>query len=439
MGFVGLVTASCFADRGFKVIGSTLDEEAVKLINQGLSPFYERELDPILKRAVQNGNLKATLSNEEAVLNSDISFISVGTPMREDKSIDLSYIENSSKEIGRALKNKDSYHLVVDRSTVVPGTTRNIIGKNVETESGKIMGKNFGLCMQPEFLREGNSVYDTLHPNRIVIGELDKRSGDLLESVWKSFYGDAHIPLLRINIESAEMVKYANNCLLATKISFANEISRICEILPNMDIKQVMEGIGLDDRISPKFLNAGAGFGGSCFPKDVNAILAFAREHHVNPKLLSTVLEVNDDQADHLVNLAENLVGDFKNKKISILGLSFKPGTDDIREASSIRVINELIKRGADRIIGYDPHVDGVTEKYLKKNIEYAQSAEEALKDAECAFLITEWDEFKSLTPEDFKRLMKTPNLIDGRRIYPYKQFHKELLFRAIGRNDNKK
>jgi UDPglucose 6-dehydrogenase len=436
MGFVGLVSASCFADKGFQVIGTTLDEKAIELINKGKSPFYEEGLAPILKRAVDKGNLKASLYNEEAVKNSDISFISVGTPMRKDKSIDLTYIKNCSKEIGRALNNKDEYHLIVDRSTVVPGTTRNIIGYNIEKESGKKMGKDFGLCMQPEFLREGNSVYDTLHPNRIVIGEYDKKSGDLLEEAWKIFYGGSEVPILRMNIESAEMVKYANNCFLATKISFANEISKICETVPNMDITQVMEGIGLDDRISHKFLNAGAGFGGSCFPKDVNAIISFAQENNINPKLLNMVLEVNEDQAKHLVDVAENLINDFKGKKLTILGLSFKPGTDDMREASSIRVIDELIKRGADNIVGYDPHTDGVAKSVLGDKIQYADSINEALKDSECAFLITEWEQFKELSPHDFKNQMDTPNLIDGRRIYSYESFHSELPFRAIGRRD---
>lgn len=434
MGFVGLVSASCFANRGFKVIGSTLDSETVNLINEGIPPFYEKDLEPLLKKAIEDGNLTATLNNNEAILNSDISFISVGTPMKDDKSIDLSYISNSASDIGGALKNKEGYHLIVDRSTIIPGTTRNIIGKNIEKESGKLMGDDFGLCMQPEFLREGNSVHDTLHPNRIIIGELDKKSGHLLESFWNMFYGDTPVPLLRMNLESAEMVKYANNCFLATKISFANEISKICEILPNMDVVDVMKGIGLDDRIGEKFLNAGAGFGGSCFPKDVNALINFAKRSKVIPKLLNTVLEVNDDQAIHVVDLIEELVPELKDKRISILGLSFKPGTDDIREASSVRVVNELIKRGSNDINGFDPYAIKMAKKEIGDKINYAESIEDALKNSDCAILLTEWDEFKGLTASTFKNLMKAPNLVDGRRIFDFELFSKQLNFRAIGR-----
>jgi len=434
MGFVGLVSATCIASKGFNVIATSLEERDVESVNLGKAPFYEKDLDELMKKTIDNEKLIATLDNQRAVINSDISFICVGTPMLEDKSIDLSYIYDCSVEIGKALKNKDKYHLIVTRSTVVPGTTRNLIGKTIEEYSGKKIGKDFGLCMQPEFLREGNAVYDTFFPNRVVIGELDQRSGDLLEDFWNEIYKGKEIPLLRMNIESAEMVKYANNCLLATKVSFAMDIANICELMPNMDIIDVMRGVGLDDRINPKFLNAGAGFGGSCFPKDVNAIIKFAKSRSFKPKVLTSVLNVNEYQAKHIVDIAEQLAGKLEGRRVTLLGLSFKPNTDDMRAAPSIRIVSELLSRGVFDIIGYDPKAMKTAQKTFKKRIKYATSIEDALSNSECAFLLTEWDEFKHLTPDDFKNLMKIPNLVDGRRIYNYELFNRELNFRTIGR-----
>ncbi|MBN1800000.1 MAG: UDP-glucose/GDP-mannose dehydrogenase family protein [Candidatus Lokiarchaeota archaeon] len=433
-GFVGLVTASCLASKGFKVIATTIKKDEADLINKGQAPFFEEGLDEVLKSAINQENLFVTLDNKKAILNTDITFISVGTPMREDDSINLNFIENVSKEIGQALADKKEYHLIVARSTIVPGTARDIIGKNIEKLSGKKMGVDFGLAMQPEFLREGASVYDTFHPNRIIIGELDQKSGDILINAWKQFYEEPYPPIERMNIESAEMVKYANNCFLSTKISFANEFARFSELIPNVDIVQVMKGIGLDDRINPKFLGAGVGFGGSCFHKDVSAIKRWGRDKGFQSKVLEAVLELNNDQAIHIVDIAEELVGDLKSKRITLLGLSFKPGTDDMREAPSLKIIKELQKRGVSSIVAYDPRAESAAKKILENSILYANSIEEALRDSECALLVTEWEEFKSIQPQDFQKLMKTPNLVDGRRIYDHVLFSKSIPFRTIGR-----
>ncbi len=433
-GFVGLVTASCLASKGFKVIATTIKEVEAELINKGQAPFFEEGLDEVLKSAIDQDNLFVTLDNKMAILNTDITFISVGTPMREDDNINLSFIENVSKQIGNALAEKSEYHLVVARSTIVPGTARNIIGRNIEQLSGKKMGVDFGLAMQPEFLRECVSVYDTFHPNRIIIGELDQKSGDILINAWKQFYDEPYPPIERMNIESAEMVKYANNCFLSTKISFANEFARFAELIPNVDVVQVMKGIGLDDRINPKFLGAGVGFGGSCFHKDVSAIKRWARDKGFQSKVLEAVLELNNDQAIHMVDIAEELLGVLKGKKITILGLSFKPGTDDMREAPSLRIIKELQKRGVSSIVAYDPRAEGAARKILENTISYAKTSEEALRDSECALLVTEWEEFKKFKPQDFQKLMKSPNLVDGRRIYDYWEFSKLIPFRTIGR-----
>ncbi|MFX0083511.1 MAG: UDP-glucose dehydrogenase family protein [Candidatus Hodarchaeota archaeon] len=437
-GFIGLCSAACFAEKDIKVLASTHNEKKANMINEGIAPFFEAGLQEMMDN-IKNEHpelLQCIIDPVKAVLETDISMITQGTPMREDKSIDLSYIESTAREIGEALKKKDKYHLVVVRSTVVPGTTRNLVGKIIKDVSGKEPGKDYGLCMQPEFLAEGRSIEDTLHPDRIVIGEFDEKSGAMLQEFYEYFYGEhlKECPILRMNLESAELVKYGNNCLLSTKISYANEFANFAELVPNVDIVQVMKGVGLDYRLNPRFLGAGVGFGGSCFHKDVNAIKAWSKSKGYQSRLLEAVLDINDDQAIHIVDIAEELAGSLAKKKITLLGLSFKPGTDDMREAASIRVVNELRKRGVSNIVGYDPKALETAEVELGNKIQYANSIEHALKDSECALLITQWDEFKILTPDDFKKHMKTPNLVDGRRLYDYNTFNESLPFRAIGR-----
>ncbi len=437
-GFIGLCSAACFAQKEIKVIASTHNEKKAEMINSGVAPFYEANLQEIMDEIKKDKPelLRCSLDPVKAVLNTDISMITQGTPMRADKSIDLSYIENTAREIGEAFKVKEKYHLVVVRSTVVPGTTRGLVSKIITEVSGKEAGKDFGLCMQPEFLAEGRSIEDTLHPDRIVIGELNEKSGSMLQEFYQYFYGDhlKNCPVLRMNLESAELVKYGNNCLLSTKISYTNEFANFAELVPNVDVGQVMKGVGLDYRISSRFLGAGVGFGGSCFHKDVNAIKAWSKSKGYTSRLLEAVLGINDDQAIHIVDIAEELAGKLAGKKVTLLGLAFKPGTDDMREAASIRVVNELIKRGIYDIVGYDPKANETAEKELGSKIKYAKDIDNALKESECAFLITEWDEFKNLKPDYFKKLMKSPNLVDGRRIYDFDEFNKSLPFRVIGR-----
>jgi len=437
-GFIGLCSAACFANKDIRVLASTHNEKKANMINEGKAPFYEADLQEMMDniKSTKPELLQCLLDPVKAVLETDISMITQGTPMREDKSINLGYIENTAREIGEALKQKNSYHLVVVRSTVVPGTARNMVGKIITDVSGKEPGKDFGLCMQPEFLAEGRSIEDTLHPDRIVIGEIDEKSGAMLQEFYEYFYGDhlENCPILRMNLESAELVKYGNNCLLSTKISYANEFANFAQLVPNVDIVQVMKGVGLDYRINHRFLGAGVGFGGSCFHKDVNAIKTWSKSKGYTSRLLEAVLGINDDQAIHIVDIAEELAGNLAGKKVTLLGLSFKPGTDDMREAASIRVVKELIKRGITDIVGYDPKALETAEIELGDKIKYAPSVEEALKGSECALLITEWDEFKKLKPDDFKKHMKTPNLVDGRRIYNYKVYNRVLPFRAIGR-----
>jgi len=431
-GYVGLSTAVGFASKGYHVFTSTHDTEKAIKINEGVSPFYEPNLQELLKNAVKNRRLKCVLSCEEAVLNTDVTFIATGTPSKPDGSIDLRYIENSALEIGEALKKKDAYHLVVVKSTVVPGTTENLVKPAIEKYSNKRCGVDFGLCMNPEFLRQGSALYDTLNPDRLVIGEHDRESGDLLEALYREFYGEKTPPIMRTNLPTAELIKYASNAFLATKISFANTIANVCETIQGADVTVVAEAMGLDKRIGRHFLNAGLGYGGSCFPKDVRALIAYSKDLGYNPELLEAVESVNENQPHKAVQLCKKLLGDLKGKNIAVLGLSFKPNTDDMREARSVPIINQLLKQGA-KIRAYDPVATANAKSIFKNKITYASSAIECLRSADCCILVTEWEEFKKLKPEDFAQNMKRPILIDGRRIYNPKTFGEKLEFTAIG------
>jgi len=289
--------------------------------------------------------------------------------------------------------------------------------------------------MSPEFLRQGNAVYDTRNPDSVVIGELDRKSGDFLEAFSSDLYVGQDVPILRMNLESAELVKYGRNMFLAMNISYVNEMARICEMIPGIDIKEVVKGIGADWRINPTFLNAGAGYGGSCLPKDMKALIAYARSLGYEPQLLQSVEDVNYRQARHMVAIAEEELGELKGKRVALLGLSFKPNTDDMREAPSIKIARLLEERGAN-IIAYDPKaIRNAREKFICDTIRisYAGNVEECLRDADCCMLVTEWDEFEKLGPEVFNNLMKTSFVIDGRRIYD-KEFQEKIQkYRGIG------
>jgi len=431
-GYVGLCTAVGFASKGYKVVASTQDPEKVELINKGIPPFFEDGLEDVLRKVVKKGYLKCLVDREQAVLNTEITIISVSTPSKPDGSINLQFIESSAQEIGEALNKKDAYHLVVVKSTVVPGTTENVVKPSIEKSSDKRCGVNFGLCMNPEFLREGSALYDTLHPDRVIIGEHDKKSGDILENLYRDFLGEEMPPMVRTNLPTAELIKYANNAFLATKISFINAIANICEKIPGADVTVIAEGIGLDKRINPLFLNAGLGYGGSCFPKDVKALIAFSKSLGYSPMLFNAVEDVNSVQPYQAVKLAKKLIGNLEGKRVAVLGLAFKPNTDDMREAVSIKVINKLLEEGAS-VVAYDPKAIINARYVFGDKIEYANSSIECLEDAECCIVVTEWEEFKHLEPEDFIKHMKSPSVIDGRRIYNPQKFSRRLKFAAIG------
>ena len=433
IGYVGLCTAVGFASKGYDVIASTHDAKKAAKINKGVAPFHEPNLQKLLEEAIHDGHLKCLISQtERAVLETDLTFNAVGTPSRPDGSIDLEFIETSTREIGRALNKKDTYHVVVIKSTVVPGTTQDLVKPILEEESKRKCGLDFGLCMNPEFLRQGSAFADTLNTDRIVIGEYDKKSGDTLENIYKDFYGKNIPPTIRTSLSTAELIKYASNSMLATKISFINTIANICEKIPSADVKVVAAAMGLDKRIGPLFLNAGLGYGGSCFPKDVKALIAHSRNLGYRLKLLESVESVNKNQPLKAVQFCKELLGNLKGKNIALLGLAFKADTDDMREARVIPIINQLIKEGAN-VTAYDPVAIPNAKTILKNKIQYATSAIACLKNADCCILVTEWEEFKKLKPEDFTENMKQPMLIDGRRIYNPEEFSEKMKFTAIG------
>lgn len=406
-GYVGTVTGACFAHLGNDVICVDVDPKRVDLINKGVPPLYEEGLEELLK-TYAGKNLRATLDYDDAITHSDISFICVPTPTDEGGKIDLRFVREASKSIGQRLKNKKSYHVVVVKSTVVPQTTQSVVTPILEEASGKRAGKDFGVGMNPEFLREGKAVYDFIHPDRIVIGGDDPKA----QAVIKGLYAGYTCPILEVDTKTAEMIKYVSNAFLATKISFSNEVGNICKRL-GIDTYKVMEGVGLDARISPFFLNSGLGFGGSCFPKDVKALIGKASDVNYEPILLKTVLKVNDNQPDMLLRLLKKHVPDLKNKRIAVLGLAFKNDTDDIRESRAIPVIGSLLAEGAN-VAAYDP----MASEHMKRvypNIEYFKSADEALVGADACIIATEWAEFKKLNGQFSK--MKKPIVIDGRKM----------------------
>ncbi len=432
MGYVGLTTAACLADHGFPTICFDTDAAKLKSIQDGRSPFYERGLRELLEKTAGRGLLRCTSDPRQAVMESDLTFITVGTPSRSDGSIDLTQVEDACKSIGHALAKKSQRHSVVIKSTVVPGATENRIKPLLEDYSKKQAGSNFNLCVNPEFLREGSAVEDTVKPDRIVIGEHDRRSGDVLQELYTRFHGSTLPPLLRTTLTNAELIKYANNTFLAMKVSFINMIANLCERLPAANVTEVAEGIGLDKRIGRPFLNAGAGWGGSCFRKDLTALRAYAKSLGIDLPLVDATLQINEDRPSRIVEMAEGLVGNLAGKTVAVLGLAFKPGTDDMRDAVSTKVITKLLDRGA-KVAAYDPAAHDTAYAILGEKISYASSAEECLENADCALILTEWEDFTRLTPEDFMRRMKTPCIVDGRRIYLPTQFQGKTKFKALG------
>ncbi|MCX9011479.1 MAG: UDP-glucose/GDP-mannose dehydrogenase family protein [Candidatus Methanoperedens sp.] len=405
-GYVGTVSAACFAELGHEVVCVDVDRSKIDQINAGIPPIYEDGLPELLRKHAGK-RLSATPDYDFAVVNSDVSFICVGTPSDSHGNIDLGIVKAASSSLGDSLRKKKDYHVIVVKSTVVPETTEKVVMPMIEKRSGKHTGE-FGIAMNPEFLREGKAVHDFMHPDKIVVGSLDKRSGDIVASL----YSGLNCEVTRTNPRTAEMIKYANNAFLATKISYANEVGNICKQL-GIDTYEVMSAVGKDFRIGKHFLNAGAGFGGSCFPKDVKALIGKAQEIGYEPLLLKSVIAVNERQPGRMVLLLKNRLGDLRGKKIAVLGLAFKNDTDDIRESRSIPVIKELLDNGAS-VFAYDPMANENMRK-LFGGIQYSGSAEDALRGADACLVMTEWEEFKMLDKEF--EVMRNRLIIDGRHM----------------------
>lgn len=433
-GYVGLCTGVGLALRGNAVTCVDTLPEKVASINAGRSPIFEPGLEEALRKALRTKALAATTDLPAALASADLVFIAVGTPSRKDGAIDLSAIHQAAWDIGHALKARASADAralppsggqrvgpasrgrvtIVVKSTVVPGTTEHLVKPVLEEASGLRAGVDFGLAMNPEFLREGAALDDFLSPDRIVIGALDPESALAV----KKAYAKLRAPILSTTLTTAEMTKYAANTLLAAKISFSNEIGNLCKRL-GIDAYEVMAGVGLDKRIGPHFLSAGIGYGGSCFSKDVSALQAQAKQMKLPTPLLDAVQEVNRRQREHFVGYLEHRLGSLKKKRIAVLGLAFKAGTDDIRDAPATDIISALKKRKA-LVVAYDPKAAENMRK-VHADITYAPTVAEALRDADAAAVLTDWPEFRSLTDADFAP-MKQRLVIEGRRILDRKK-----------------
>jgi len=419
-GYVGLVTASCLAELGNKVVCCDNDLKKIKQLKKGISPIYEPGLEELIRKNLKKKNLKFTSSIKEATKESEIIFIAVGTPSLEDGRADLTGIENVARQIA---KNMPGYRLIIEKSTV-PVNTGEWVKKTILAHiKGKI---KFDVASNPEFLREGQAINDFMHPDRIVLGVDSKKAKELLLNLYKPLKTE----ILITDIKSAELIKHASNSFLATKISFINAVSYLCE-KTGADIKEVAKGMGLDKRIGASFLEAGIGYGGSCFPKDVDAFINIAKELGYNFELLQVVKEINQQQKIFFLNKIKNALWIIKDKTIGVLGLAFKPNTDDIRNAPSLEIIRTLKKEGA-KIKVYDPQAMPKAKAVLTDEIQFCKSPYQVAEGSDCLLLITEWQEFKELDFLRIKKLMKQPLIIDGRNLYEPK-IMKKLGFKYIG------
>ena len=425
VGYVGLVTGAVFADLGNEVICIDVVEEKIKMLQEGKIPIYEPGLEEMVVRNTKDSRLFFSTSIAKGVKRAEIIFICVGTPPRANGETDLSYVEAAAKGIAAAM---DSYKIIVNKSTVPVGTgdfVRKIIEKNKKVDT------DFDVVSNPEFLREGSAIQDTICPDRIVIGAPNKKVAmKLLE-----LYATLGRPMLITDVYSAEIIKYASNAFLATKISFINAIANICE-KAGANVTDVTRGMGYDSRIGPDFLSAGLGFGGSCFPKDSESLVQTSAKLGYNFDLLQAVININKERGAHFVNLIKARINPLSDKILGVLGLAFKPNTDDMRDAKSIEIINSLLNEGA-RIKAYDPAAMENAKKILP-HITYCSSAYEAAENADALVIITDWREFRLLNMERIKELMRRPVIFDGRNIYdPEKKKRLGFEYYSIGRGNS--
>jgi len=424
-GYVGLVTGACFAEFGVFVTCIDKDKDKIKSLKKGKIPFYEPGLDELVKRNVQQGRLTFTTKTDKAVKSSLVLFIAVGTPRRGDGAADMRYVEAVAKEIAA---NMDDYKVIVTKSTVPVGTGKKIEAIIAKTLKEKI---DFDMVSNPEFLREGSAIEDFMRPNRVVIGANNPHAIAIMKDLYKPLYL-IETPFVITNIETAELIKYASNAFLATKISFINEVANLCEKI-GADVHMVAKGMGLDKRIGPKFLHPGPGYGGSCLPKDTNALLKMSEENHEKLSIVDAVVKVNERQKKRVIEKMHDAMGSVRGKTIAVLGLSFKPNTDDIRDAPSLYIMQILMKEGA-RIRAYDPVAIKEVKKVIPKIISCRDSYD-AAKGADALVIVTEWNQFRNLDLDRLKRLMKGTCFFDLRNIYePEKIRKKGFAYYCVGR-----
>lgn len=414
-GYVGLVAGTCLSDFGMNVVLVDNDESKIEKLRDGIIPIYEPGLDELVKRNVYYKRLSFTTEIEQAVKESEVIFIAVGTPPKDDGSVDLHYLLQVAKDIGKYM---NEYKVIVDKSTVPVGTgqkVKNTIQKELDARG---INYEFDVVSNPEFLREGSAIYDFTHPDRVVVGCESEKANKIMKSVYRVLYIN-ETPFVETNIETAEMIKYAANALLATKITFMNEIANLCEKV-GANAQDVARGIGKDGRISSKFLHPGPGYGGSCFPKDTKAIVSIAREHGEKMSIIESVIKANEDQKLRMVYKIENELEDLSNKKIAILGITFKPKTDDMREAPSLVICDELVKKGAYLQI-FDP--EGEKEgrlrfKEIEDSVQFYKDEYEAIQNSDALVILTEWHQFRNMDLQKIRKLMKGKLFFDLRNIY---------------------
>ena len=422
-GYVGLVTGVALSEIGHTVTCVDISSQKVEQLQKGISPIYEPGLEELLEKNIEEGRLHFTTSHSEGFKGKEVIYIAVGTPENKDGSANLSFIKQAAQDIAL---NIEQNVIVVTKSTVPVGTNEYI---NEILQSNLQHSVSVKVVSNPEFLREGSAIYDAFKGDRIVIGCDDSEAGNIIEEINKPF----GIPIFKTSIRSAEMIKYASNAFLAAKISFINEISNICEKI-GANVEEVADGMGMDKRIGNQFLNAGIGYGGSCFPKDTKALIQIAGNVAHEFTLLKSVIEVNNEQQKLLFKKAKERFGNLAGKRIAVLGLAFKPNTDDMREAPSIQISKLLIQEGA-TVVAYDPIANYNAEKLLPSQVIYVESKEEALAEADMTFILTEWEEFKNIDIKQFERLMKEPVIFDGRNCFSLESIKDSTIeYHSVGR-----
>ena len=430
LGFVGLSLTSALSSKGYKVVGIDIDKKKCEKIRNGITPFFEPGLERILKKGLKK-NLE--ISNDFSLINDcDLIFVTVGTPQSKNGSINLSIIKQAVSSIGTNLKKNKKNPIIFIKSTVVPGTMKDVILPILEKKSNKKAGRDFGLISNPEFLQESRAIRDTEFPHAVVLGGYKTK----FMKKAKNFFEKLHpnIPIIITNHQTAEMIKYANNSFLATKISFINQLSNICQNIPGANIDDIAKIIGLDPRIGKLFLNAGPGYGGSCLPKDMKALINFANRVGTNPTLLNAVEKTNQNQMENIISLIEKKLGKIASKRITILGTAFKPNTDDVRASMAIKLIKKLLKKKA-KITIYDPKAMRNTMKIFEGKIVYAKSITDALNKSQCAIMMTHWKQFEALNNNSIK-YMKRKFIIDCRRILSKKELDAEYYAIGIGKKE---